>query len=151
MKEFRKKMKRRAMLAFGLGEGTPKYYDALRKEGLMTKKDERKEELAERRRQEAQGDIRTEMRRRSDGGVEASISMNTRVLTANVINEAIRSLGSRKGDDTRAIAADLQSELNKRGTGLDAEPLAGISQLLADGEQVIVNIGSSDSSESDLR
>jgi DNA-binding MurR/RpiR family transcriptional regulator len=85
--------------------------------------------------------IKTETRRRKGGGMEAEISADSRALTENAINEAIRSLGNRKGKNPKKIAADLQTALNKLGTGLEPEPLDEIAQLLSQGEEVIVGIG----------
>lgn len=140
--ELMKDVSRRAFLAWAHGKDSPGYYEALRKEGLM----EDEHEAAYTRlkeRQAGQGSIVTSsMQPTAEGGVEMHISFDSRAYKEKMINEAIKSLGDREGDDPQDIAADLKTALRARDHGLQDDHLIQIAELLAEGEEVTVGVSS---------
>lgn len=140
--ELMKDVSRRAFLAWAHGEDSLSYYEALRKEGLM----EDKHEVAYavlKERQAGQGSIVTgSMQPGAEGGIEMHISIDSRAYKEKMINEAIKSLGDREGDDPQDIAADLKTALRARDHGLPDDNLIQIAELLAEGEDVVVGVDS---------
>src|SRR4051794_24402056 len=88
MQDFRKTMKHRALIAVAFDEGSPRYYEKLRQEGLLTEEDEREErELLA-----THDAVRTGISSQEDGGVEVSLTLDGRALMEEAINEAVVSL-----------------------------------------------------------
>ena len=140
--ELMKDVSRRAFLAWAHGKDSLGYYEALRKEGLMEDEHEAAY-TALKERQADQGSIVTSSKRPSaEGGVEMHISLDSRAYKERMINEAIKSLGDRNGDDPQDIAADLKTALRARDHGLPDDYLIQIAELLAEGEDVIVGVDS---------
>lgn len=142
MHELMKDVSQRAFLAWIHGKDSVAYYEALRKEGLM--EDEHEAAYAAlKERQAGQGSmITSSMRPSAEGGVEMLISFDSRAVKEKMINEAIKSLGDREGDDPQDIAADLKTALRARDHGLPDDHLIQIAELLAEGEDVIVTVSS---------
>lgn len=78
------------------------------------------------------------------GGIGFQISL---APAQDRINEAVASLGSRKGDRAQDIVADLTEALHARDLDLPAEDLQGIAAELARGEEVIVQVVTEDSGD----
>lgn len=81
----------------------------------------------------------------SGGGIELNVALRP---AEERLNNAVASLGSRKGDPVDEIANSLRAALHARYVDLPEDDVKGISAELARGAEVVVQIISDDEPES---
>ena len=133
-------------IAMKHGENTREFFDEVERQGLSIEDDAKKiRKLAEAIDSTPSAEahhIVTRVGSDGNGGMEASISFDSRVHKEKGINAAIKSLGDRTGDDPKAISADLKKALRERDLGLDEDLRMNIAANLAEGEAVIIGVHS---------
>lgn len=146
MADFRKKMERRMWIGMKHGQDTLEFFDAVQQEGLLMDGDEEKmRKLTEARDSTSNTDahhVVTRVGSDGRGGMEATISFDSRAHKEDGINAAIKSLGDRTDDDPVDISEDLKKALRERDLGLDDELRMNIAANLAEGEEVIIGVHS---------
>jgi hypothetical protein len=146
MADYRAKMEARMWIAMDHGEGTREFFDEVERQGLSIEDDAKKiRKLAEASGNTPSADanhIVTRVGSDGQGGMEATISFDSRAHKEMGINAAIKSLGDRTGDDPKAISADLKKALRERDLGLDEDLLMNIAANLAEREEVLIGVHS---------
>jgi hypothetical protein len=146
MAEFRRKMRRRFFIELKHGKDTAEFFEAVEKEGLTMEGDEEKIlKLAEAKANSSSSETHhlvTRVGSDGRGGMEATISFDSRAHKEAGINAAIKSLGDRTDDDPKQISADLKKALRERDLGLEEDLRMQIATSLAKGDEVVIGVQS---------
>jgi hypothetical protein len=139
-------MKRRFFIELKHGKDTAEFFEAVEKEGLTIEEDEKKIlKLAEAKANSSSSDthhVVTRVESDGQGGMEATISFDSRAHKEAGINAAIKSLGDRTDDDPKHISEDLKKALRERDLGLEEALRMQIATSLAEGEEVVIGVQS---------
>lgn len=137
-------MKRRFFIGMKHGKDTAEFFEAVEKEGLTMEGDEEKIlKLAEANSSSSDTHhVVTRVGSDGQGGMEATISFDSRAHKEDGINAAIKSLGDRTADDPKHISEDLKKALRERDLGLDEALRMQIATSLAEGEEVVIGVHS---------